>query len=167
MFNTHFHVLITRGAAASLPHVTLSVFLKADLDINVISTCLFQNNTYDAMELKEIRMSPVMGIRNNQTFTADVEAEGAEPPNLRMAPSIPRTYVSHGYLPSNLVRRRNSNSQPKKRRLFSNFKQKAKSIKVKIPRVQDVNTIDKYSRLMFPLLFLAFNGTYWVVYLFV
>ncbi|XP_046354097.1 gamma-aminobutyric acid receptor subunit beta-like [Haliotis cracherodii] len=125
------------------------------------------NNTYDAMELKEIRMSPVMGIRNNQTFTADVEAEGAEPPNLRMAPSIPRTYVSHGYLPSNLVRRRNSNSQPKKRRLFSNFKQKAKSIKVKIPRVQDVNTIDKYSRLMFPLLFLAFNGTYWVVYLFV
>jgi len=37
-------------------------------------------------------------------------------------------------------------------------------IKSKLPEVKDVNNIDKYSRLMFPLLFLIFNAWYWVYY---
>ncbi|KAK6172671.1 hypothetical protein SNE40_016283 [Patella caerulea] len=124
-----------------------------------------QNNAYDTMEMREVRMSPMLGIRNSQSFNMELDEGNPEPPNIRMAPVLPRTYVSHGYLPSNMLRRRNSNGIPKRKKLFSNFKQKAKSIRVKIPRVQDVNTIDKYARLVFPLLFLLFNGAYWAVYL--
>ncbi|XP_041359334.1 gamma-aminobutyric acid receptor subunit beta-like [Gigantopelta aegis] len=122
-------------------------------------------NNYDSMEMKGVHMSPVLGIRNNQSFNPDIESGQGETSNLHSPPSLPRTYVSHGYLPHTMIRRRNSASQPKRKRLFSNFKQKAKTIRVRFPRVQDVNTIDKYSRLLFPLLFLLFNATYWVVYL--
>ncbi|ESP02384.1 hypothetical protein LOTGIDRAFT_138579 [Lottia gigantea] len=124
------------------------------------------SNAYDTMEMREVRMSPMLGIRNSQSFNMELEDGNAqEPPNIRMAPVLPRTYITHGYLPSNMLRRRNSNGVPKRKKFLSNFKQRAKSIRVKIPRVQDVNTIDKYARLVFPLLFLVFNGAYWAVYL--
>ncbi|CAG5121898.1 unnamed protein product [Candidula unifasciata] len=75
--------------------------------------------------------------------------------------NLPQVYMS-----STSVRRRSVSHIPsRRRRLLSQFRQKAKSIKVKIPRVQDVNTIDKYARLMFPLLFVVFNASYWAVYL--
>ena len=121
------------------------------------------------MEMKEIRLSPMLGIRNSQSFNMELDGDtSADQSNLRMPAALPRsTYVSRGYLPSNVVRRRSSgnNVPPRRRRLLSNFKQKAKSIKVKIPRVQDVNTIDRYARLFFPLLFVLFNTSYWAVYL--
>ncbi|XP_070196685.1 gamma-aminobutyric acid receptor subunit beta-like [Littorina saxatilis] len=127
------------------------------------------NNSVEAMELKEIRLSPMLGIRNSQSFNMELDGENSgDQSNLRMPAAVPRsTYVSRGYLPSNVVRRRSSanNIPPRRRRFLSNFKQKAKSIKVKIPRVQDVNTIDRYARLFFPLLFVLFNASYWAVYL--
>lgn len=124
----------------------------------------------EAVEMREIRLSPMMGIRNSQTFSMEPDGDSStDQSNVRIAPAPPRTtYVSRGYLPSNAVRRRTNtptNIPPRRRRLLSNFKQKAKSIKVKIPRVQDVNTIDKYARLVFPLLFVVFNASYWAVYL--
>jgi len=33
-----------------------------------------------------------------------------------------------------------------------------------MPQVKDVNNIDKYSRLVFPLLFVIFNVWYWSYY---
>ncbi|XP_025088495.1 gamma-aminobutyric acid receptor subunit beta-like [Pomacea canaliculata] len=128
------------------------------------------NNSVEAVEMREIRLSPMMGIRNSQTFSMEPDGDSStDQSNVRIAPAPPRTtYVSRGYLPSNAVRRRTNtptNIPPRRRRLLSNFKQKAKSIKVKIPRVQDVNTIDKYARLVFPLLFVVFNASYWAVYL--
>ena len=56
------------------------------------------------------------------------------------------------------------NGGPRNRRVWVNIRQRAKDIKSKMPQVKDVNNIDKYSRLMFPLLFLIFNAWYWVYY---
>ncbi|XP_035827484.1 gamma-aminobutyric acid receptor subunit beta isoform X2 [Aplysia californica] len=132
------------------------------------------NSNLEAVELKEVhRMAPApMGITNSQSFNLELDDGSIETSGFRMAPTIPRPYTSHapttahGYIPSTVVRRRSSSHvPPRRRRLLSNFRQKAKSIKVKIPRVQDVNTIDKYARLMFPLLFIIFNASYWAVYL--
>ncbi|KAL8583381.1 hypothetical protein ACOMHN_035363 [Nucella lapillus] len=136
------------------------------------------------MEMKEIRLSPMLGIRHSQRYTSldmdggtsgDGSGAIADHSNLRMhaAVSTPRAtnYVSHGYLPCNVVRRRSlgglnsSLPPPRRRRFLSNFKQKARQIKVKIPRLQDVNTIDRYARLLFPSLFIFFNLSYWAVYL--
>lgn len=55
-------------------------------------------------------------------------------------------------------------TNPRNRKVWVNIRQRAKDIKSKMPQVKDVNNIDKYSRLMFPLLFLIFNAWYWVYY---
>ncbi|XP_076467634.1 gamma-aminobutyric acid receptor subunit beta-like [Babylonia areolata] len=138
-----------------------------------------QNNSVELVELKEIPLSPMPGIRHSQHHHHHPQGpprDGADPPvptdhsNLRMPAALPTTtYVSRGQLLGNTaVRRRSGNGKnvpPRRRRLLSNFKQKAKQIKVKIPRVQDVNTIDRYARLLFPLLFVLFNASYWAIYL--
>uniref|UniRef100_A0A1I8IKY9 Gamma-aminobutyric acid receptor subunit beta-like n=3 Tax=Macrostomum lignano TaxID=282301 RepID=A0A1I8IKY9_9PLAT len=59
-----------------------------------------------------------------------------------------------------------SYQQAKRRyRLMSNIRQRAKHIRNQIPRIKDVNKIDKYSRLAFPSLFVLFNLCYWCFYL--
>lgn len=56
------------------------------------------------------------------------------------------------------------NSNPRNRKMWVSIRERAKEIKGRIPEVKDVNNIDKYSRLMFPLLFILFNAWYWVYY---
>lgn len=135
----------------------------------------------NTVEMKEMGAP----VPNNQNFTMEME-EGNNSDSQAASGHFPYvgtsgsaggsvsggSYVhthhmtSHGYIPTTVVRRRTSATvQPRRRRLLSNFRQKAKNIKVKIPRVQDVNTIDKYSRLLFPLLFVLFNASYWAIYL--
>ncbi|CAL1543438.1 unnamed protein product [Lymnaea stagnalis] len=130
------------------------------------------NTNMDTMELKEVHMVPTsVGVTNSQSFNLDLDDGSGDATGFRVVPPIPRSFThshatTHGYIPTNVVRRRSSSHvPPRRRRLLSHFRQKAKSIKVKIPRVQDVNTIDKYARLMFPLLFIIFNTSYWSVYL--
>lgn len=53
----------------------------------------------------------------------------------------------------------------RRRQLFIDLKRRAREIKEKIPRVKDVNKIDKYSRTVFPALFVLFNVGYWCFYL--
>ena len=33
-----------------------------------------------------------------------------------------------------------------------------------MPKIKDVNVIDKYSRIIFPLSFMLFNAAYWIFY---
>ncbi|XP_067949021.1 gamma-aminobutyric acid receptor subunit beta-like [Watersipora subatra] len=76
----------------------------------------------------------------------------------------------HGSLADTMPRQRKQSgyavrgTNPRNKRVWVNFKQRAKEIKGRIPQVKDVNNIDKYSRLMFPLLFVVFNAWYWVYY---
>uniref|UniRef100_A0A1I8G8X9 Gamma-aminobutyric acid receptor subunit beta n=1 Tax=Macrostomum lignano TaxID=282301 RepID=A0A1I8G8X9_9PLAT len=45
------------------------------------------------------------------------------------------------------------------------LRQRALQIRARMPRIKDVNKIDKYSRLAFPSLFVLFNLCYWCFYL--
>lgn len=40
----------------------------------------------------------------------------------------------------------------------------ASAFKVSLPKIKDVNIIDKYSRVIFPVSFAAFNAGYWLFY---
>jgi len=57
--------------------------------------------------------------------------------------------------------RLNSLQRTKKKQMWNKLRYKAKSI---LPFVRDINIIDKYSRTIFPSLFLLFNVCYWCFY---
>ncbi|XP_006813348.1 gamma-aminobutyric acid receptor subunit beta-3-like [Saccoglossus kowalevskii] len=85
--------------------------------------------------------------------------------NMRTYNSSNRNAVKHRKRLS-LDSRRCSAPELRHRKGFVySVRRKASSIKVKIPRVHDVNIIDKYSRLIFPLTFTIFNLFYWCLYL--
>jgi gamma-aminobutyric acid receptor subunit beta len=48
--------------------------------------------------------------------------------------------------------------------MLNAIKKSASVIKASIPKIKDVNIIDKYSRVVFPISFMAFNAGYWLFY---
>ncbi len=86
-------------------------------------------------------------------------------PSFRMQTTVPRASYPIRGGHTQLIRRKNTNTFQKRKRVLTNLKKKAKFIKDKIPSVKDVNKIDKYSRLVFPSLFIVFNACYWCFYL--
>lgn len=55
--------------------------------------------------------------------------------------------------------------QQRMNRIFNQIRTRASNIRQHIPHVQDVNDIDKWSRLCFPILFILFNASYWPYYI--
>ena len=49
-------------------------------------------------------------------------------------------------------------------RLLNQLKKSAGVIKSSLPKIKDVNVIDKYSRVVFPVSFILFNVAYWCFY---
>ena len=105
-----------------------------------------------------------MSLRNKQNYKFDSD-EIRVTPSFRMH-AVPRVSypVIRGHGHSQFLRRRTGQAQ-KKHKVLSNIKKKAREMKEKIPRVRDVNKIDKYSRLIFPSLFILFNTCYWCYYI--
>lgn len=111
----------------------------------------------DIIELQDIRMSPIASLRNKHYCTgASENLDIAKfPPSFRITRSSNRSGLRH--------RATRNNHRPK---MLHALKRGASVIRNSIPKIKDVNIIDKYSRVIFPVSFLAFNVGYWVFYAF-
>lgn len=111
-------------------------------------------------------MSPIIAIRSQGNCAENGEKISR---TIVASPVLPRNCMSRSYYRENLVRRKNS-SVKRRRQLNSNVREKSVKCKlprIHLPRINDVNCIDRYSRMVFPLLFVCFNVMYWVFYLFI
>ncbi|XP_013398514.1 gamma-aminobutyric acid receptor subunit beta-like, partial [Lingula anatina] len=123
----------------------------------------------ESIEMQDPRMSPILSLRNRQSCCYENEQTMSTAP-VRMTTCLPRG--SYGYQGrvqrQSSARRRTSSirsSFKSGKRIVTGIREKAKTITKKVPTVKDVNNIDKYSRLVFPTLFLIFNVGYWCFYL--
>jgi gamma-aminobutyric acid receptor subunit beta len=114
----------------------------------------------DIIELQDVRMSPIASLRNRHypPSAPDDFDSGKFPPSFR----ITRPY---GAVSRTGLRQRNSRHSNRPKMLHA-LKRGASVIRNSMPKIKDVNIIDKYSRVIFPVSFLAFNIGYWSFYMF-
>ncbi|KAL1438300.1 hypothetical protein MTO96_048372 [Rhipicephalus appendiculatus] len=99
-------------------------------------------NNEEIIELHDVRLSPIPCLRNRHR---PLSAPGSDselkfPPSFRMTGRFPP-------------------------RVFQTLRRGASAIRASMPRIKDVNKIDKYSRVIFPISYLVFNAIYWCFYL--
>lgn len=115
------------------------------------------NSAEEIIELQDLRMSPIPSLRHRHNSKYYKEPGGSDqnfPPSFRMH----RNY-------SFPVRGGHTHRKDRKRaRLLSQLKKGASSVKNSMPKIKDVNVIDKYSRVVFPVSFMLFNVAYWCFY---
>ncbi|KAK7871802.1 hypothetical protein R5R35_014057 [Gryllus longicercus] len=123
----------------------------------------------EIIELQDLRMSPIPSIRNrhNSRYSAS-STEGMDPskfpPSFRpRSPSYTIPVRTAGGL---RFRRRGQPSEREHRpKVIHALKKGASALKSSIPKIKDVNVIDKYSRIIFPVSFILFNAVYWIFYI--
>ena len=112
-------------------------------------------------------MSPIPSIRNR--FGAGSSRNRSEVASDNFPPSfrINRGYstASGGRASAPGLRRSASGTssaleKARQSRLLSQLKKGTSTLKAALPRIKDVNIIDKYSRVIFPVSFLVFNIAY-------
>ncbi|XP_076316053.1 gamma-aminobutyric acid receptor subunit beta-like isoform X2 [Tachypleus tridentatus] len=113
----------------------------------------------DIIQLHDVRMSPIPCLRHrSKAAILHSDPEVVLPPSFRI---ITPTYrCDYG-------RRRSKGDyvEKKKPKVIQSLKKRASALKASIPKIKDVNKIDKYSRLVFPVSFLSFNAIYWCYYI--
>ncbi|XP_046394630.1 gamma-aminobutyric acid receptor subunit beta-like isoform X2 [Ischnura elegans] len=142
----------------------------------------------EIIELQELRMSPIPCIRNRRRNNSGsarsvgsseaggsmgggdpslAQPPGKFPPSFRMSRGYafpthragfggPRRSVSIG---SGVGCR--GRHQP---RVMQTLRKGASALRNSMPKIKDVNVIDKYSRIVFPVSFMLFNAVYWIFY---
>lgn len=131
-------------------------------------------------------MSPIASLRYHQ-YTNSIACPGSEgievtkfPPSFRITRNYGMTSgtgasarsvyggvryrgntVTSTTVPTHSYRTHNQNHRPK---MFRAIRRGASALRKSIPKIKDVNIIDKYSRMIFPISFLAFNIGYWMFY---
>ncbi|XP_062700265.1 gamma-aminobutyric acid receptor subunit beta-like [Aedes albopictus] len=120
-------------------------------------------STEDIIELQDVRMSPIASLRNRHyaNTTSSTGADAVDlakfPPSFRIA----RPYGSSTRSSGLRYRGNRGHNRPK---MLHAIRRGASVIKASIPKIKDVNVIDKYSRVIFPVSFAAFNAGYWIFY---
>ncbi|XP_041451326.1 gamma-aminobutyric acid receptor subunit beta-like isoform X3 [Drosophila obscura] len=125
--------------------------------------CVTCSTTEDIIELQDVRMSPIPSLRKGN-YNATLGSIGTETLNLAKFPPSFRITRNYG-TGRNQLRHRSQRGISTRPRMLHAIKKSASAIKATIPRIKDVNIIDKYSRMIFPISFLAFNLGYWLFYI--
>ncbi|CAH0560461.1 unnamed protein product [Brassicogethes aeneus] len=124
-------------------------------------------NNEDIIELQDVRMSPIASIRNrhNSKNNATSAVDPSKfPPSFRISRSTGYTY---NYRPQPGLRYRGNRGNPvHKPKVLHAIRKGALVLKASMPKIKDVNVIDKYSRIVFPVTFMLFNAGYWLFYFF-
>uniref|UniRef100_A0A034WF54 Gamma-aminobutyric acid receptor subunit beta-like protein n=1 Tax=Bactrocera dorsalis TaxID=27457 RepID=A0A034WF54_BACDO len=114
----------------------------------------------DIIELQDVRMSPIPSLRKGN-YNSTLGSIGTETVDLAKFPPSFRITRNYGTNRTHLRYR----SQKGKPRMLHALKRGASALKATIPKIKDVNIIDKYSRMVFPVSFLIFNLGYWLFYI--
>ena len=115
-------------------------------------------------------MSPIPSIRNrhNSRNYSTGSAEGLDPtkfpPSFRMNRSANYTFPVRSGGGLRFRGSRSHLAHHNKPKVFHALKRGASAIRASMPKIKDVNIIDKYSRIIFPLSFMLFNAAYWIFY---
>nr|AOO87782.1 ligand-gated chloride channel 3-like protein [Laodelphax striatellus] len=124
--------------------------------------------TDEILELQDIRLSPIPSIRNRHNSTRYSTSSGMLDDPAKFPPSFRMSRSSPGYtFPVNrpgLRFRGNRAAAHNRPKMLHALKKGANALKASMPKIKDVNVIDKYSRIIFPVSFLVFNSVYWVFY---
>lgn len=102
-------------------------------------------------------MSPIASLRNRNYAGGDNLDLAKFPPSFR----ITRSYGTSARTGLRHRAARNSH-RPK---MLHAIKRGASVIRNSMPTIKDVNIIDEYSRVIFPVAFLLFNLGYWIFYI--
>ncbi|XP_063375293.1 gamma-aminobutyric acid receptor subunit beta-like isoform X1 [Cydia amplana] len=102
------------------------------------------------------RVSPLFGLRSKP-----LPAAAGAPPSLRLQRD--HTHLRYRTRPHSRNSKNGSTGKPK---MIHALRRGASVIKASMPKIRDVNVIDTYSRVIFPVSFLVFNAVYWVFYIF-
>ncbi|XP_012279714.1 gamma-aminobutyric acid receptor subunit beta-like [Orussus abietinus] len=122
----------------------------------------------DIIELQDLRVSPLPSIRSRSGligtpgFSSDPckDHDPAKfPPSFRISRAA--VYNIHGR-GGGLRYRGPKQTKPK---VLHALRRGASVLRASMPKIKDVNVIDKYSRIVFPVSFMMFNAVYWIFYI--
>ncbi|CAF0842138.1 unnamed protein product [Adineta steineri] len=130
------------------------------------------HNDYELDEMEINRASPLVGLRSNTSgnrrrmITTSSTFDEHSQSNHSIVTQIPRPRPMVKGNPALNPSSYNRNLRPRRTRRFLNYlRTRTRNFRHSILHVEDVNDVDRWSRVCFPVLFLLFNAAYWPYYI--